>query len=556
MEKIWLKQYPTHIPATIETLPYQTINDFFISICGIYADKPALNHLGHAITYAQLYKECCKVAEYFQKELQLQKGDRLAIMMPNCPQYYIALFGAFLAGLIVVNVNPLYTSRELVHQVNDAGVRAIVVLANMAHVVATALPHTTIQHVVVTELGDCLPAIKRYVVNFVVKHIKKLVPHYELPEAHALITILKKSDVQSLQPVQLSAQDIAFLQYTGGTTGIPKGAELTHQNILSNTEQAYAWLQHTLRDGEETIVAALPLYHIFALTITAFIFLKIGGQALLITNPRDIPLFIRTIKQHKFSVMIGVNTLFNALMNNSEFADVDFSHLKLTISGGMALQHVVFDRWEKLTGTCILEGYGLTETSPIVTVNLMGNRTFTGSIGLPLPNTDICVIDEKGQSLGVGEMGELCVKGPQVMKGYWNNPRETADVMHEGSWLKTGDIVKVDERGYVYLVDRLKDMILVSGFCVYPNEIEGILAEHPQVAEVAVIGVPDEHSGEAVKAFIVKRSDALDVAEIDRYSHENLTGYKRPKYIEFLPALPKSNVGKILRKDLRMRREE
>jgi long-chain acyl-CoA synthetase len=477
----------------------------------------------------------------------------MAIMMPNLLQYPVALFGILRAGLTVVNVNPLYTPRELAHQMNDSGSQAIVIVANFAHVLAEVVGSTKLQHIIVTELGDLLPFPKSLIVNFVVKYIKKMVPSYDLPGAIAFKTALQKGSKQTLQPVAVEGEDLAFLQYTGGTTGVSKGAMLTHRNMVANVLQVSSYVGTVFEEGKEIIITALPLYHIFCLTVNCLFFLKYGGLNVLITNPRDIPGFVKELKNTgKFTSISGVNTLFNGLINNPDFAKLDFSALKLAVGGGMAVQRAVAKKWENITGTHLLEGYGLTESSPVVTINPPDLKEFNASIGLPVPSTDISIRDDNGSEVPLGEPGELCVKGPQVMRGYWQRPEDTAKTITADGWLLTGDMATVDEQGFVRIVDRKKDMVLVSGFNVFPNEIEDVIAHMEDVLEVACIGVPDEKSGEAVKVFVVLKPGASVTADdIRAHCKKELTGYKVPKHVEFRDELPKSNVGKILRRELR-----
>lgn len=553
MEKIWLKHYPSYVPAEIDFENLHSIMDIFTYACEKYRDKPAFVNLDHAISYGELDTYSRYAAAFFTQVLQLKKGDRVAIMLPNLLQYPIVLFGILRAGLTVVNVNPLYTQPELEHQLTNAEVDTIIILANFATSLEKALPNTPIKNIIVTELGDALPSFKRHMVNFVVKHIKKLVPKYSLPHAISFLDMMHqgKQCATTFQEVILDFNDIAFLQYTGGTTGIAKGAMLTHKNLVANMLQAKAWIGNALKEGEETIVTALPLYHIFSLTVNCLIFLEIGAKNVLITNPRDIPGFIKTIKSLKFTAITGVNTLFNALLHNPRFQYVDFSHLHLSVGGGMAVQKIVAERWESVTGCGLLEGYGLTEASPAVSMTPLNFEHYNGSIGLPLPSTEVSVRDDKGNELAIGEEGELCVKGPQVMLGYWRNEKETQNVITPDGWLHTGDIAKMDKNGFIYIVDRKKDMINVSGFKVFPTEVEGVIANHPGVKEVGVVGVDDPEHGELVKAVIVKKDPRLTADDIKAYCHEKLTGYKVPRIIEFRDTLPKTTVGKTLRRALR-----
>ncbi|BBD76972.1 long-chain-fatty-acid--CoA ligase [Hydrogenophilus thermoluteolus] len=557
MEKIWLKSYPEGVPAEIGPLPYSSLGDLFAQSVARYADRPAAACMGQVLTYRELDEQSRAFAAYLQQVIQLPKGARVALMMPNVLQYMVALFGVLRAGYVVVNVNPLYTPRELEHQLKDSGAEAIVILENFAHTLEAAIAHgVRVPHIIVTSLGDLFPGLKGAITNFVVRYVKKMVPAWRLPQVTRWQEALAAGAKTTLQPVAVGPEDIAFLQYTGGTTGVAKGAVLLHRNILSNVAQATAWIREAVKEGEEIVITALPLYHIFALTANCMTFTALGGLNVLIPNPRDIPGFVKELGKWRFTVMTGVNTLFNALLNHPEFAKLDFSAFKVTLGGGMAVQEAVAKRWKQVTGKPLLEAYGLTETSPAVTINPMTLQEYNHSIGLPLPSTEISIRSDAGAELPVGAEGELCVRGPQVMKEYWNRPDETAKVFTEDGFLRTGDVAKIDENGFVYLVDRKKDMILVSGFNVYPNEVEDVIALHPGVLEVAVIGVPDEKSGEVVKAFVVKKDPALTEEAIIAWCRERLTGYKVPKRVEFRDELPKTNVGKILRRALREKRAE
>jgi long-chain acyl-CoA synthetase len=551
VEKIWLQTYPKDVPADINPNLYPSLVALFETNCQRFSNKTAFSNLGTELTYAELEEKSHHFAAFLQQELKLAKGTRVAIMMPNLLQYPIVLFGALCAGMTVVNVNPLYTPPELAHQLRDSGAEAIVVLANFAHVLEKALSQTAIKHVIVTEVGDLFGSVKGALVNFVVKHIKKMVPAWQIAGALKFNNVLQQGAQKSFQRVEINGDDIAFLQYTGGTTGVAKGAMLSHRNMVANVTQALAWFGDRLHPGEEIVIAALPLYHIFALTICSLAFLGVGAHAVLITNPRDIPQFIKTLRRLPFTIFIGVNTLYNALLNRPEFSRLDFKSLHLNVAGGMAMQRPIAERWRQLTGTFILEGYGLTEASPIVSVNPANITEFTGSIGLPMPSTDVKICDEEGKEVALGESGELYVKGPQVMPGYWQRPDETKKVFTEDGWLKTGDVVRMDAKGFMYMVDRKKDMVIVSGFNVYPSEVEEVIAAHPGVLEVGVIGVTSEKSGEVVKAFIVKKDPNLTEKDILDFCGEHLTRYKIPKIIVFRDELPKSNVGKILRRKLR-----
>lgn len=553
MDKIWLKSYPSGVPAEIDTISHHSLVTLIEHAFHDFAPLPAFTSMGKSLSFQQINEKSLAFAAYLQQSLQLKKGDRIAIMLPNILQYPIVLFGALRAGLTVVNVNPLYTQRELAHQLNDAGVKSIVILANFAHTLAAIHNTTQVKHIIVTELGDCLNFPKKQIVNFVVKYVKKLVPAYSFAFSTSFNQALEQGEHFSFkfQEVEVNGDDIAFLQYTGGTTGVAKGAMLTHRNMLANLRQAEVWLDSVLRDGKEVIITALPLYHIFALMANCLLFLKKGALNVFIANPRDIDSFIKTLQKHPFTLMTGVNTLFNALLNHPDFAKVDFSHLRLSLGGGMAVQHSVAEKWQQVTGNILLEAYGLTECCPAVCINPISLTAYNASIGLPLSSTQIKIINAENEEVGIGEAGELCVKGPQVMKGYWKLPEETRLVLNEEGWLRTGDIVTINEEGFIHVVDRKKDMILVSGFNVYPNEIEDVVSEHDEVLEVAAIGIPDEHSGEKVKLFIVAKNPDLTAETIIDFCREKLTGYKVPKKVVFLDELPKSNVGKILRRQLR-----
>ena len=549
MKKTWLGSYPDDVGEKIDVGAGSTLLDLFDKTFSKYGKLPAFTNMGKTITYAELDQYSRQFASYLTNQLGLKKGERVAIMMPNLLQYPVCLYGILRAGLVVVNVNPLYTPRELEHQLRDSGASAIIILANFAHTLQQALSKVSVKHVVVTKIGDMLPPLKGAIVNFVVKNIKKMVPSYSLPGHMSFKKLLSGNAQQYKQPA-IKGEDIAFLQYTGGTTGVSKGATLLHRNVVANIMQAREWIKSSLEEGKETIVTPLPLYHIFSLTANCFIFGSIGGLNHLITNPKDIPNFIKEIKDLQFTAITGVNTLFNALLNHPNFSQVDFSKLKLSLGGGMALQQAVAEKWKKATGCTLIEAYGLTETSPAAVINPLNLKEFNGCIGLPISNTEISIRDDDGNELPSGQAGELWIKGPQVMHGYWQRPDETAKVIVDG-WLKTGDVAQVLDDGYVKIVDRKKDMILVSGFNVYPNEIEDTVARHPGVLEVAAVGVPDAKSGEAVKLFVVKRHDYLTEDEVIDFCRKSLTGYKVPKTIEFRDELPKTNVGKILRRELR-----
>jgi len=550
-ERPWLAQYPAGVPAEIDPDAYPSVVAVLEDAIQRFRDRPAFSSFGKVITYAELDELSARFAAYLLGELELKRGDRVAIMMPNCLQHPIATHGILRAGLTVVNVNPLYTARELEHQLVDSGTSAIVVLDNFGHTVQQVIGRTRVRQAITTGLGDMVGGAKGAIMNFVLKHVKKMVPRYELPGAVRFGEALAIGAMQPRPEVRIDAEDTAFLQYTGGTTGTAKGAMLTHRNLVANMEQAAAWVGGNLRPGEETIITALPLYHIFSLTANGLVFTKFGGLNHLITNPRDMKGFVKELSKTRFTAITGVNTLFNGLLNTPGFDQVDFSSLRLTLGGGMAVQRAVAERWKKATGCTLVEAYGLTETSPAACINPMDLAEYNGSIGLPIPSTDACIKDEDGNMLPVGEVGELCIKGPQVMKGYWNRPEETAEAIDADGWLHTGDMARMDEKGYFYIVDRKKDMILVSGFNVYPNEIEDVLAGMPGILEVAAVGVPDEKSGEVVKVVVVRKDPNLTAEQVKAYAREQLTGYKRPHVVEFRNELPKTNVGKILRRELR-----
>ena len=550
MDKIWLKSYPKGVPAEIDISAYRSIPDLIDANVAKYRERPAYLCMGKTITFGDVDRLSRQFAAWLQAK-GLPKGARVAVMMPNVLQYPVAVFGILRAGLTVVNVNPLYTPRELEHQLKDSGAEVIVILENFARTLEQVRAATPVKHVVLATMGDLL-GFKGHIVNFVVRKVKKLVPAFSLPGAVAFKDVLAEGAGREWKKPDLNPEDIAFLQYTGGTTGVSKGAMLLHRNILANMEQVSAWFSPTRDDANpHVMVAPLPLYHIYALTCNCLFMLRDGGCNLLIPNPRDIPGFIKELKNNRFTAISGLNTLYNALLNHPEFGSIDFSHLRLASAGGMAMQQAVAERWHKATGVPILEGYGLTETSPVATTNPVDITSFTGTIGLPIPGTVITIRGDDNRVLPVGEAGEICIAGPQVMKGYWQRPEETAKVMTPDGAMKTGDVGIMDEKGFIRIVDRMKDMILVSGFNVYPNEIEQVVASHPGVLEVAAIGVPDEHSGEVPKLFIVKKDPALTEQAILEHCKAQLTGYKRPKYVEFRAELPKSNVGKILRRELR-----
>jgi long-chain acyl-CoA synthetase len=550
-ERPWLANYPAGMPAQIDVDEFSSIPAVLEGSIRKYRDRPAFCNLGKTLTYAQIDVASRQFAAYLLGELKLKKGDRVAIMMPNCLQYPIATFGILRAGLTVVNVNPMYTPRELKHQLADSGATTILVLDNFGHTVQQALAGSAVKQVITTGLGDMLGFPKGAVVNFMLKYVKKMVPDYDIPGSIRFNDALTLGQRHTLPEIVITHDDIAFLQYTGGTTGVAKGAMLTHRNLVANMQQASAWVSQLVREGQEIIITALPLYHIFSLTANGLVFMKVGALNYLITNPRDMPGFVKELSKIPFTAITGVNTLFNGLLNTPGFDKVDFSHLRLTLGGGMAVQRAVAERWKQVTGVTLVEAYGLTETSPAACINPMDLAEYNGAIGLPVPSTDACVKDENSAMLAIGEVGELCIKGPQVMKGYWNRPEETAQVVDADGWLHTGDMARMDAQGFFYIVDRKKDMILVSGFNVYPNEVEDVIAMMPGVLEVAAVGVSDEKSGEAVKVVIVRKDPSLTPEQVKAHARENLTGYKQPKYVEFRTELPKSNVGKILRRELR-----
>ena len=554
MEKLWLKSYPPGVPAEIDCTQYRSLVQLLDESFRKFASRNAFVCMGKFLTYAEVDEQSKKLGAWLQGR-GLKKGARVAVMMPNVLQYPIAIAGILRAGYTVVNVNPLYTPRELEHQLNDSGAEAIIILENFATTLEHVIAKTKIKHVVVASMGDLLGGLKGMLVNFVVRNVKKMVPAFMLPNAVRFNQALSEGGRGALKPVDLGHDDVAFLQYTGGTTGVSKGATLTHKNVIANVLQNDAWAQPALQQEPKidplTIVCALPLYHIFALTACFMMGTRWGAMNILIPNPRDIPGFIKELSKYKFNLLPAVNTLYNGLLNHPDFAKLDFSGLKICNGGGMAVQQAVNDRWRKVTGCSIVEGYGLSETAPSATINPATATEFSGTIGLPIPSTDIAILDDDGKPVPLGQPGEIAIRGPQVMVGYWNRPDETAKVMTPDGFFKSGDVGVMDERGYVKIVDRKKDMILVSGFNVYPNEIEAVVAAHPGVLECACIGVPDSNSGEAVKLFVVRKDPSLTVDQLMDYCKEQFTGYKKPKYIEFRNELPKSNVGKILRRELR-----
>ncbi len=549
--KFWLKQYPPGVPAEIDPDAVRSLKHMFEDSCRDFAARPAFTNMGRTLSYAETGELSRRFAAWLTKEAGMKKGDRIALMMPNVLQYPIAIIGALRAGLTIVNVNPLYTARELEHQLNDSGATAIVIYENAAATLAQVLAKTPVKRVIVTGIGDLLGFPKGAITNFVIRRVKKMVPAYSLPGSVRFGAVLAKGASLVLDPVEIGGEDIAFLQYTGGTTGVSKGAMLTHRNLVANTVQVVAFMPELRNIENAVVITALPLYHIFALTSNLLVFTKTGGQNVLITNPRDMAGFVAELAKVRFTFITGVNTLFNGLLNTAGFDKLDFSSLKVALGGGMAVQAAVSERWRQVTGRHICQGWGLTETSPVGTANLPGTLEFTGSIGYPLPSTEISIRDDDGNELPVGSVGEICLRGPQVMRGYWNRPEETAKVMLPGGWLRTGDIGRMDELGRTFIEDRKKDMIIVSGFNVYPNEVEGVVAQMPGVLEVAAVAQPDERSGEVVALFIVRKDPALTVEQVIAYCRQELTGYKVPKAVYFRDELPKTNVGKILRRTLR-----
>ncbi len=548
--KPWLKSYPKEVLHEIDMTRYKSLADYFEKCVEKFLDKPAFVNMGASMSFAELDRASRNFAAYLQKVAGLKKGDRIALQMPNMLQYPVALIGALRAGLVVVNTNPLYTPREMEHQFKDSGIRAIVIMANFAHNLEEIISRTQIDRVIVTELGDLLGFPKKHIVNFVVKKVKKLVKDFKFSSAVTFSEALALGAQHNFTAPTLGQEDLAFLQYTGGTTGVSKGAMLSHGNMLANILQCSAWMGTYFEDGKEIVITALPLYHIFSLTVNGFLLMGVGAQNILITNPKDIPAFIKEIAQYPFTIITGVNTLFNALMNHKDFSKVNFSRLKVSVGGGMAVQKAVAERWKKATGIPLAEGYGLTETAPVLCCNPLNGTERTGFIGLPLPQVDMSIQSDDGKILPTGEVGELCAKGPNVMRGYWQQEEESARAL-QGGWFHTGDLGFIDPDGFLKIVDRKKDMILVSGFNVYPNEVEDVMAAHPGVLEVAAIGIPDEKSGEVVKLFVVKRDPAITAEELLKYAREKLTAYKAPRSVEFRDELPKTNVGKILRRMLK-----
>ena len=554
MNPIWIEHYPPGVPPEASILRFASLKDLLEQSCERFRARPAFTNMGVSLSYDELDRRSREFGAWLQHEAGLKRGERVAIMLPNLLQYPVALFGALRAGMVVVNVNPLYTARELQHQLSDSGATAIVVLENFAHTLQEIVATTALRHVITTRVGDLMPPLKAGLVNFVVKWIKRGVPRWQLPDAVAFNTVLGRGARHRLAEVPLTQDDIAFLQYTGGTTGVAKGAILTHGNLVANVEQTSAWIGNSLKEGEEVVVTPLPLYHVFALTANLLTFVKWGANDVLITNPRDIPGFIKELRKTRFTVITGVNTLYHKLLDAPGFERVKQANagaLKLAVAGGMSVQRSVAERWQQQMGVPLIEGYGLTEASPIVCANPLDAREFSGAIGMPIPSTRVDIRDEAGNPLPLGEAGELCVQGPQVMRGYWNMPDETARVLSADRWLRTGDICQMDADGMVRFVERAKDVVVVSGFKVYPNEVEAVLMLHPGVREAGVAGVPDEASGEAVKAFVVKRDPALTAAELVAHCRANLAAYKVPKQVEFRDRLPKSPIGKVLRRALK-----
>ncbi len=550
MERIWLKSYPEGVPADIDPKRLRTLKELIERSCTDHAASIAYTQMGRSITYGELDKLSRAFGTYLQQVAGLRKGDRIAIMLPNVLQYPVALFAALRFGLVVVNTNPLYTPHELEHQLNDSGASAILVLENFAHVLAKVLPHTKVKRVLVTAVGDMLGFPKSALVNFVVRRIRKQVPPWHIEAATSFNTALHAGNSLAGAPVDVEPDDLAFLQYTGGTTGIAKGAMLSHANVSANIQQAEAWIGPQFAQHAATLVTPIPLYHIFALTANCLLFARLGWRNILIINPRDFPAVIAELRKYPFAFISGVNTLFNALLNTPGFDSVDFSALQITLGGGMAVQRSVAERWKQVTGKILTQAWGLTETSPAACIN-PPLEDYNGSIGLPIPSTEVAIVDDSGQALAIGEVGEICVRGPQVTRGYWNRPDETAKVMLSGGWLRTGDIGRMDPRGYVYIEDRKKDMVLVSGFNVYPNEVEDVAAAHPGILEVAAVAQPDEHSGEVVALFVVRKDPTLTERQVIDFCRQSLAAYKVPRHVYFRDELPKTNVGKILRKALR-----
>jgi long-chain acyl-CoA synthetase len=550
VERIWLASYPEGVPSEVDVTAYRNIGEMFEASAERFGARAAFVSMGTAVSYSTLDRLSRDFAAYLQTLLKLQRGARIALMMPNILQYPVVLFGALRAGYTVVNCNPLYTATELKHQLADSGAEAIVVIENFAWVVEQAIAATAVKHVIVTALGDMLKLPKGPIVNFVVKFVRRLVPPWRLPDAVSFTTAMRLGASASFEHVDVSPDELAFLQYTGGTTGVPKGAMLSHGNIIANLQQAHAWLRPVLEEGRELVITALPLYHIFALTANCMVFLKIGATNVLIANPRDIPGFVKELSRHRFTVITGVNTLFNALLNNADFGKLDFTPLRVSLGGGMEIQKAVAEKWKLLTGKALIEAYGLTEASPGVAMNPLDLADYNGAIGLPIPSTEIAIRDDEGHDLSIGEVGELCVRGPQIMKGYWRHPTETAKVMMADGFLRSGDLATIDEAGFIRIVDRKKDMIVVSGFKVFPNELEDVMAMCPGVLEAAAFGVPDKASGQAVHVAVVKRDLSLTAEDVIAHCRKHLTGYKIPRHVDFRDTLPKSPIGKVLRRSL------
>jgi long-chain acyl-CoA synthetase len=551
VEKIWLRNYPPGVPAEINPEEYPSLKHLFEEAFRKHAARPAFSNLGRTLSYAEVDEMSRRFGAWLQKEAGLKKGDRIAIMMPNLLQYPIAMIGALRAGLTVVNTNPLYTARELEHQLNDSGATVMLISETSCATLQQVLSRTPLRKVIVTGLGDLLGFPKGLVANFVLRHVKKVIPAWSLPGSIRFNDVMSRGASLTLEPVDVGPEDVAFLQYTGGTTGVAKGAVLTHRNLVANTIQVVSWMPELETLEDSVVITALPLYHIFALTSNCLVFTYVGGMNVLITDPRNMKAFVEELSRVKFSFITGVNTLFNGLLNTPGFDQLDFSSLKIALGGGMAVQAAVSERWRQLTGRDICQGWGLTETSPVATANRPEETTFTGSIGYPLPSTELSIRDDDGNELEIGQVGEICVRGPQVMRGYWNRPEETEKVMLPGGWLRTGDVGRMDEKGLTYIEDRKKDMILVSGFNVYPNEIEGVVAQMPEVLEVAAVAQDDPKSGEVVALFVVRKDPSLTKEQIVAFCKKELTGYKVPRAVYFKDELPKTNVGKILRRDLR-----
>ena len=548
--KPWLENYPVGVNHEIDLSQFASLSEMLDFTFNRFAKRPAFSNMDHVLTFADVDRLSAQMASFYQS-LGLKKGDRIVMQMPNLLQYPVALFGAFRAGLIVVNMNPLYTADEMKHYLQDSGAVAIVVLENFADKLDKVIAETSIKHVILTEVGDLLPGLSRIITNFVVKYVKKLIPQHSLPNVTRYRDALSIGEKATFSKPTIAQDDVAFFQYTGGTTGVAKGAMLTNRNLLANQSQMLEWMKPSIKEGVENVITALPLYHAFCLTVNCMGLFRYGAHNILITDPRDMKGFIKTLGKSKPTVMTAVSTLLGELLHQPAFADIDVSMLKVTVAGGMALKGSVADEWHQRTKTAVIEGYGLTEASPVVACNPLDGRDRIGTIGLPLPSTDICMKDDSGKVMAIGESGELCIKGPQVMLGYWNMPDETKNVFDAEGWLHTGDIAMMDETGFIRIMDRKKDMVSVSGFKVFPNEVEDVAMRQPKVLEAAVIGVPDEHAGEAVKLFIVKRDPSLTEEELRTYLHDKLTGYKRPKFIVFVDSLPKNNVGKVIRRELK-----